>query len=667
MKAIFKISSLLLSIILMMCFVACGGKPSGNGDESQNQNIDSGDKEPDSTGPVNPDDIEDTETYLIKGGKTSYKIVIPANASANILTAAEELNEFVSEGTGATFDVISDNEASYSSEAHYVSIGETTLKTQANVSTKNGLGRNGTQIVTKGNSIFLFGNNDLAALYATYDFLYYILDFDYIYTDCYNLKRNVSEIKLKKYDLVNVPDFEYRAGGYGWCLGDALMRNRMRVQYYFSNLLSINGEAFHNALNYVEKSDLFAAHKGYWTSTDGTQLCYTAHGNSTEYNLMQEECLKTLQSALKNDTESSIITLTQEDTGAFCSCDACTKKSKECGAKSALQLLFVNDLKEKLDAWFKTEDGKQYYRDYVMTFASYHDTSDVPAHYDQTTGKYVPNKDAKGNEIKCKDGVVVWYAPIHGDFTHSLYDPQNENVLSTIKGWNAVSNGKIFFWTYSTTYINYFALYNSFDSMVDTYKLAKEMGTVFIFDQGQTNTTTNLSWSILKSYLNAKLAWDSNVDVGALTDKFFTNYFGPVATGMKELYMDQRAHLRYLSENTSYSCARSASNTAIVQEAYWPKPVLLSWLNKFNAVVDDLADLKRENEELYNRYYYRVANERLSVLYLLVSLYDKNTSADLILEYKMQFKADADALKIERSSEYNWDTIELLYTNWGIL
>ena len=65
----------------------------------------------------------------------------------------------------------------------YISLGQNELWKAADISLEEGLGNDGTQMVTKGNSVFLFGNTEKAALYAVYDFLYYTLNFDYMYKE----------------------------------------------------------------------------------------------------------------------------------------------------------------------------------------------------------------------------------------------------------------------------------------------------------------------------------------------------------------------------------------------------------------------------------------------------------------------------------------------------
>ena len=267
--------------------------------------------------------------------------------------------------------------------------------------------------------------------------------------------------------------------------------------------------------------------------------------------------------------------------------------------------------------------------------------------------------------IHCNEGVAVWYAPIEADFTHSLFDEQNASALATIRGWGAVSD-EMYLWMYSGPFANYMVWYNSFDGMQDTYRLAKEVGAQYLFDQAQYGPcTVPFAWGALKSYLNAKLAWDVEADVVKLTDKFFKAAYGPVADEMKDYYFNQRVYLTWLSNNTDYSCSRSCSNGDIGNAEYWPKPVLTSWLNDINKIIEGLEDVRRADPALYEFYYNNIALERLSIYAQLVDLYEYNSSSDLIMTYKLQFIEDATILGIGYTEEPGRILSDII-AEWGL-
>ena len=654
-----KLISIMLAILTLLAFTSC--KENNNSGNLNNNSGNSGiiNTEKNYVGAEENLSIHSTGEYLIKEGKSDYKIVYDADGGGDVLNAVTELNLFVGEATGMQFPVVKDDGLTYSASDKYISVGQTSVWESAQIVLNEELGNDGTQIVTKGKSVFLFGQTGKGALYAVYDFLYYILDFDYMYKDVYSLDKNVKDIELKQYNLVNVPDIPIRATVWGWIESDASMMNRMRCDSMTYILMSIGASGAHNSMYWVNHA--IEGHEGYWIGTCNDQLCYTARGNAEEYEAMQEACMTSLIKGIKTFPNAKMVCLSQEDRNTWCSCDACTKIKQTYGTDSAILILFLNDLRAKLDAWFETEEGKPYYRDLDITIMSYHKTETAPASYDEALGKWVPN-----NGIYMAEGTGVWYCGISADYTHTFYDEQNKASLSTQLGWKALTDN-IYSWYYTGPFFNHFALYDNFDTIQTNYQLAAELGSKYLFDQAQNGAATvPFAWGALKSYLQSELMWNTHVDVNKLIDKFFKAAYGPVAQEMKDLFCDQRVHTMWLKKNTSYSCSRSASNGDIGCAEFWPKPILEDWLNRFNGILAKLDDVKRADPELYEYYYYNIALERLCCYAHLVDIYSYNTAVDTLLQYKTQFIADATDLNIGITCEQGQRSLADIKNEWGM-
>ena len=603
---------------------------------------------------------EGTGNYIVRNGKnTGYKIVTPTEKSGDIDTAVSEFNLFFEEATGVKLTVIDESKATWNDTAKYISIGNTSLMQSAGVTLANDLGTSGTQVVTKSQSLFLTGETDLGALYAVYDFLHLALNWEYYYADCYSLDKNVSDLELCAYDFTNVPDIEYRSTSYGYQVNDPLVANRMRLKYYFDPFLMIGPGAVHNSLAYVQGKD--SGHESYWYSADGTQLCYTARGNEAEYEAMQQACFTTLKSALIQDTKKTVATLTIQDVNTFCACNACAEVKSVYGANSACVILFMNDLRALVDAWFLTDEGKPYARDLELLFFAYYSTVEAPVTYDEATDTFTPN-----NGIACADGVSVFYAPIEADYTKSIYDVANKSVYNTMRTWSTISK-KFYLWTYNTVFTNYMIWYYTFNGMQDWYKAAKEINTSYHFNQAQYNVMEgSYAWGSLKSYLNAKLAWDVDANMEELINNWFDNYFGPASEEMFSLFKKERVHINYLINNVSgYSGGRSVQNR-IDNKKFWPKAVLLDWLEETNEIIDTKLLPLKSNRALYDAYYYRIAQERLSILFCLIDFYDFNTSKEDMDSYKWQFYYDATAIGLDNTGE-GASSLPERYIEWGLV
>lgn len=663
MKNFKRIISLILCVL---CFVlaACAKTGEGGNENGVNENGGGGEiietpATPEIPKPEQPV-YEETGDFIVNKGATEYKILVNKKHTGDINIAVSEFNTFFSEATGVTMDVVyDDGSVEWNDNAKYISIGRTPLMEKAGVTVKSGLGTSGTQMSTKGKSVFLTGETDLGALYAVYDFLGDTLNFEYYYTDIYSLDKNVQKLELRKYnDVINVPDIEFRSTGYGYQAGDTTVANRMRLKYYFDPFITVNGFQVHNSLAYIKGKD--AGHESFWYSTDGTQLCYTARGDKTEYAALQDACFETMKSCLMTDRTRQVITFTIQDENTFCSCEACQSVKSTYGANSACVILFVNDLRKKVDAWFAGE-GSEYARDLDIIFFAYYSTVDAPVTYNEATGEFTPN-----NGIHCADGVSVFYAPIEADYTKSPYDSANKSVYNTMKAWNAVSDN-MYLWLYSTMFFNYVVYYDNFNGMQDWYKFANEVHAKYIFDQAQYSLLEgSYAWGNLKGYLNAKLAWNKDADVGRLTENFFKNCYGPAADKMLEFYTSNRIYCKNLIDNTAdYSGNRSVQNRNIDGEKFWSKSVLTDWLGLLNGAVGDIEYLKKVDLETYNRYYKMIASERLTVLYMFVNYYSYNTYSGDIAAYKKQFAADIREFGFSKLGEVG-TTVSGLLMNWGV-
>jgi len=109
------------------------------------------------------------EITLAAGGKTEYVIVIPESATTQEQKAAEELQQWLGEMTGAEFAIVSDAQPPQDKE---ISVGRTSRLAAANLAIANkDLGDEGYAIAVKGDRLFLTGGKKRGPIYAVFAFL----------------------------------------------------------------------------------------------------------------------------------------------------------------------------------------------------------------------------------------------------------------------------------------------------------------------------------------------------------------------------------------------------------------------------------------------------------------------------------------------------------------
>ena len=152
-----------------------------------------------------------TETYMVKDGKTSYKVVVPEIETQSVSYAKSELSRFFKEATGIDLKFVKDTGLTHNAENRYISLGDTSLYKSLNRSDDmRSLKKDGTKIFTKDNTVYIIGGAEIGVLNGVYDFLKINFGFEYFFTDSYTLRTNVTNLKLLDYDVTDVSDIEYR-------------------------------------------------------------------------------------------------------------------------------------------------------------------------------------------------------------------------------------------------------------------------------------------------------------------------------------------------------------------------------------------------------------------------------------------------------------------------
>ncbi len=519
----------------------------------------------------------------------------------------------------------------------------------------------GLRIVTTGKSIIIKGASARGTLYGVYEFLAQCFNYEYFADTAIRIDTNVTELALINFDITDVPDFEYNLSTYGYVrlVNETLRRYRMVTDR--SLIIPVGSNMYHNSFDWFPVETYKAEHPN-WYSIDGTQLCYTARGDVQEYNEMLLVATQTAKAILSDSRylDYNILTLTQQDGSGWCTCDSCTDTAQRYnGSNSAVVIHFMNALKANIDEWFLT-DGSAYSRDLKLLFFGYHQTNKPPTIYDEVTGKHEP----VDSTVKCIAGVGVYFAETSGDYLQDFFADVNAEIARNMAGYACLTQD-IFFWSYQTNFSYYLTPYNTFDGMQNVYQVAKYNNAFLLFDQGQYNEIGKATgWSALKVYLNSKLSWNVNADVETLIDEFFTYYFGPAKAHMREMFDSYIQQARYNAENKGYTGENTIYFDAL-QQTFWSERLLNGWISYTDRALNAIEYLKTSDIDAYNAYSQNIRRERLSALYLLIELYGETIDETTLQSYKITFYNDAQEFELTKENEK--DSLQALYSKWGIL
>ena len=605
-----------------------------------------------------------TSNYVMKGGVTEYKILLPNTPNDYEEYAATELQYFFRESTGKTLAIEREvNGVNYTS-GKYISIGATTLQKSCGESFDyDTLGYGGFKIVTSGNSIVASGAQKYGTLYSVYELLHQLFDWETYSADCIVYDTNVKEIPLYDYDIIDVPDLPWRHID----AGTVVSNNRdLQRRLRFNNpedIFAFPGGWCHNTFHALPPSTYLASHKDWysrdtrgnivyssnsWESDQPSQICY-----SCEDPEMMELIVDAVTGWLEDAPDVEIVCFSQEDNRAWCKCSKCSESYKQYGADSAVLIKFMNRLYAQLEPWIE-ESG----REITLAFFGYQCSEDAPAKLED--GKYVPMDDS----VKCHENVAVMYAPIEADYSKPLSHESNTVEYQNLLKWGAISE-KLLLWTYSADYQSYLAPYNTFDSIQENYKIAVRNGAFWLFDQQQKGAQNSTGFQILKYYLEAKLSWNVNLDINELIDNFFENYFGEANEPMRKIFDAVRTRMAYIENELHIAMYVYVK---LENTNFWPKGLLQQWLRYIDEAYEAIESVKNEDEELYAKLYDRIMLEGISYRWLLIELYGTTTyNEERLLEEKLSFKQDCAYLKVTNYAE-SWtpNLNDYLKANWGI-
>lgn len=670
-----KIISLLLAGMTALALVGCGGGSSeggGGGGGGGGANL-----------PPAQNPVSDVETHYVEGtlhrvnvtpanrpfavnGATQYKMVMGSEES--IVKAGTFIIGHVKGATGAAIE-LEDGAASWSSSAKYIVVGDSALFAAAGLTmpSYDEIGPTGYYIKTVGDSVFIQAYGSGGYQLGAIAFLREVVGYDMLAADTVIYEK--SGDSLPDMEITERPDFDYRQ--YGNMLSGT---GRYGMGYTDMNNIfaPVDGKTYHDSYALLPPEKYYREHPDWYTpsangessatatETHQGQLCYTAHGNPVEYELMKQALYTKLKASVDANPTYENITITHEDNYNICGCEACTEITEKYGAASATVLLFVNDIDEMLQNDLENEarENGTIKREMNIIFFAYHATMQAPA-AKNADGSYSPVDGIHTNEH-----VGVLYAPIRAKYSHSFYEEVNTEYAEVMKAWGAVTD-KLYCWLYETAFRYYFYPLNTWDTVADTYRFCVENGAAYMYNEGQYDQGAVTHFSRLKEYLDAKLEFDVNADYNALVDKFFKYYYGEAEAPMRKFFDELQSHMRYL-EDTYPDKITGFISDPIENVDYWPKRLIESWTELIDEGYAAIAGLKTTNSARYAVLEEHLKLESIFPRYVLCTQHDNMYPDETLLAMRMSFKGDCDALNISHFKEHDEGLLTVLYDAWGI-
>lgn len=605
------------------------------------------------------------DKFIVQNSRCSYSIVVPTEAKDKELNAAQTLSYYLKASSKCDIQIV--NENNISSDEHYISLGATSqFKSQfADQDFSRLDGKISSYFIsTKNDNIYIYSNEKErgeAITYAVFDLLHELINYEF-YSSNEIYYTNEETINLRDYrDLFFEPSFDGRSigtfnltynqtnqdnlrliniyRGTEWC--SAIYGHGQVIKFVKPEAPAGNGQTLIEA-----HPDWFSNKTATVAATNNNQLCWSAGDDLVDY------VAKRFTDYFIAFPNATYFMFGQEDNQtSFCKCERCKRLlNGEAINYAGLQIMFMNRVIEKTEAWIKENQPGRQIR-YVV-FA-YYTTKAAPIDKEAAKeGRYIPAND----KVKPNEKLYIFYAPITCQFAFPLDNEFfNSETLKEIREWNAIAKGKVIIYFYDTNFRFYLANFGNFDTISEMYRKCKEFGITYMYTQGAMDTFSG-ALSELRQYVESKIMWNVDIDYEETAKDFINHYYHDASEYMYEYYNTVRTRL------TEYHALKQEGGSIyvnIANKTIYPYSVLRYMTTLFDKAMDSIEKYRSSNPLFYDELKARIMKEYLSVIWLKITLSKSELSDDEKREMKEIFYYYTSYFGITKAAEggapFNYD------------
>lgn len=455
-----------------------------------------------------------SEIVLAEGGRSPFQIVIAEQATPSTRYAAEELQRFLQEMTGAKLPVVTD---ATPAGPHEIVVGQSARLKRLGVAIDfKALGAEGYVLRTVGPHLVIAGGAPRGTLYGVYGWLEEHLGCRWFAPGVSRIPRR-QRLVLGELNQTKVPILEYREPFTFDCFdGDWCARNRVnsssgRLEARHGGKIRFGSGFFcHTFASLVPPQKYFKEHPEYFSLVRGkrqdgyAQLCCT---NEEVIRL----CTEGVLAAMKAQPDAFVFSVSQNDTDKHCECDRCQALAQKEDSQMAPVLYLVNRVAEAAEKQFP---------DKAVETLAYQWTRRPP------------------KTMRPRPNVIIRLCSIECCFSHPLAtcsSPENQRFVEDLRGWAKVCN-RLWVWDYVTDFAHYLLPFPNQRVRNDNIRLFVQNNVKGIFEQ-DTYETPHSELAALGGYLTAKFLWNPEADENAVMNEFLEGYYGGAAGPIRK-YID---------------------------------------------------------------------------------------------------------------------------------
>ena len=590
--------------------------------------------------------------YLYKDGVSEYSILVRDDANYYENFAAMELSQNLAQATGGNVSIVTEKQLK--NKNRVISLGHTKLwdeKVKVELS-KEDIIDSGYYMTTVENNVYISCpdfTSSSGVLYGVYDFLHDIVDYEFFAVNETYL-RKTNEIPLVRYSgLIVNPSFEMRQLRNADLRDDSITVMRYRMVYP-SPTFGMATWGHGQLSQYVRPNDLCTCGKPGcdknkthlenhpdWFSNIGTdkeQLCWTGG------EWLERETANKFGEYFKQYPDAEYFMFGQEDNVSSCDCDRCEKAKLEYAMNPAgLQVAFMNNvIKLANEDLAKKEPGRKV--KYVIY--AYYGCRNAPVKVDANG-----NTVAYSEKVKpCKD-LYIFYTPIETNFAFQINSNYNADIRRDMENWSAIADGQIIMYLYDINFRNYFINFNNFGTVKGMYEECKELGVACMTSQAADSYTC--CFQEMRSYVESSLMWDLSQSYDDLVRKFMKHYYKDAADYIYEYYnilRDRYAYYQNVVDPNSGGIYGLLDSSDL-----WSQPIVEKMDVLFDKALASIKKYKEEDPEFYLMMENRIMKERLTPLYIKITVLASYYDSYEIAQFKETIKHYVNVFKLAESKE----------------
>ena len=447
---------------------------------------------------------------LVEGGKSTYSICISREASPSERHAADELQRFLGEISGVRLPIVTD---ATPPPGDVVLVGRSDALDRLGLNIPfNDLGPEGFVLKTAGRHLVIIGGRLRGTMYGVYAFLEK-LGCRWFAPDVSRIPK-MGRIKLAPLDETQKPAFEYREPYFteAW---DRDWAARNKTNGAFTRLDESSGGKVqyypfvHSFYEMIPPSKYFQEHPEYFSLIDGQRRTERGQLCLTNPDVLRVG-VATVLGWIESHPEATIYSVSQNDWTGWCECDRCRRvEEEEGGVHSGPLLRYVNTLAEEIE--------KKYPDKLIDTLAYWY-------------------TEAPPSQVRPRRNVRIRLCPIGACDAHAyeLCD-RNAYFMRNLKAWSQVTN-QLYIWHYNTNFSHYLLPFPDFDELAADIPMYRRHGVVGLFLEGAYPPGGGAENAELRSYVMARLLWDTSTNVDQAVDEFMEGYYGRAAKKMRAYF-----------------------------------------------------------------------------------------------------------------------------------